>query len=1102
VLLSFILTTVFFSLYIRGRVAKYDHYYFEAVLQSSTEGTAQLYFDRGRGIQESDSIRVPVVNADVPQLLRFSLKPGTWRGWGLVSYDYQRLWLVPIDREASMTVRAVRIVDPAGNEVKSFNTSDISAVQQIDDLKADSDKIYIKTTCGANHPIISIRLDGPLRLPPTTWMTARLALRDVILPVASIMLVCFLLVMAANTNLVRLHVAWFKLFERVSVRICALCAIPLFLALLSIFGPFLTDTVYLYSGVAVDVGSKVMQGLPTIDPNVGATSFALGARAALDVLSGHLPLWNHYEGLGSPLLGEMQSAALFPFTWLLVLPHGQAVEQASLQLLAGIGTFLFLRKFGLGATAALAGSLLFEVNGVFAWLRNAIFNPVAFLPWLFFAVESFRASALASRALVWRMPMICVGAGMAALALYAGFPEEVYLYSLLLAAWVMFRMAGLSFRQNITLFTDLLLTVLVALALSAPLLVAFTDFMANAEVGKHSGGGFYGRTLSSCGIIQYVMPYVFGPIFSLPARLNRGIWGTGGYIGFVPIVMALAGLCIPHRRSVKIFLVVSVFIALGVTHGLPVIYPAFMALPLTKMAACPRYLNTSWIFCIIFLAALFIDRIPSLPQPALRRILRWAVASGVIIIVAAAVGAWALISDLWTSSRGNLVYMVGALLIVAVLSYSIFRAGRCASARGAAAALSCILIAEAMMSFLVPYLSYPRQGKIDDKVISFLQADIGYQRVVNTSEAGLCPNFGSYFGIPLLNYDDVPVPKRTADYIKQNLDPYANTNVFIPWWFSSDLSPEQRADRQKIFHERLSRYALAGVKYVLAGADFNSNPAFDLLSNDSYPYRLAAGQRVEISVGGEPDTPITVSAVSLLLKTYNNTSSGRLRVTICSDATTCADGLSGVGDAGDNMPLLITLDHPLQIDAKKGYTFSIEKLDGDKDVALWMYPLAPTNAMLKIAGTPVAVRDSYLPYLRLIPGSDLKPVIRSQSMTIYELPGTRDYFSADKCELKPVSHDCLDAVCSSPSKLLRLELYMRGWSAIVNGRTMPVCLSEDGTFQTVDLPAGASRIEFQYEPLGFKWALVAASAALLLIFAVFAKAFRDVIRSARACSGQ
>jgi hypothetical protein len=868
--------------------------------------------------------------------------------------------------------------------------------------------------------------------------------------------------------------------ERKSVEAYVLCAIPLFIALVSIFGPFLTDTVYLYSGVALDVGSRLLPGYPTIDPNVGFTSFALGARAALDMLSGHLPLWNHYEGLGAPLLGEMQSAALFPPTWLLALPHGQAIEQAFLQLVAGVGAFLFFRKFGLGTTAALAGSLVFEVNGVFAWLRNAIYNPVAFLPWLFFAVEDLRAAALAKWRLQQRTPMIYLGAGVAALALYAGFPEEVYLYALLLVAWVMFRMAGLSGRQNLTFVSDLLLTSLIALALSSPILLAFADFLGEAELGAHGDNDFYGVWLNSGAIIQYIMPYIYGPIFASTNQTVSGIWGsTGGYIGFVPIVLALAGLFIPHRRAVKIFLVGWVIIALGVTHGLPVVYQAFMTLPLVKAAACYRYLNPSWIFCIIFLGALFIDSIPTLPQPVLRRILGWSLACGLISISVAAVGAWPLIVESW---RGSHLYhqsfIIGSLLSVAVLSFCILGAPRCGSTRGTATIVSGVLVAEAMAWFLLPYLSYPRHGRLDDDVIAFLQANIGYQRVIGTTEAALSPNYGSYFGIPLLNYNDLPVPAITAKYIKENLDPYAYPIIFIPGW--GNLSTEQQFDRKKIFRERLSRYAQAGVKYVLASANFNLNQAFPILPDGNYPYRLTTGQRVEISAQREPTALSTVTAVSLLVGTYDNTANGHLKVTICA-AIACADGFADLGLAEDTRPLPIAFDHPVRVDAGTSYTIRIEKLDGDKDAALWMFPLASADTTTTIVGTAIAVKDKYLPDLRLASDSDVKPAHRGRSMSIYELPNTRDYFSAESCTLHVLSRDRIDASCARPSALIRLEVSTRGWSATVNSKPVPIGLS-DGVFQTIDLPTGDARVEFTYEPLGFKPAAAAAGTALLLVW--------------------
>jgi hypothetical protein len=876
-----------------------------------------------------------------------------------------------------------------------------------------------------------------------------------------------------------------KLFEWRILKIFVICAIPCFIALLSIFGPFLTDTVYLYSGAAVHVQAGGLAGFPTIDPNAGFTSFALGARAALDLLSGHLPLWNHYEGLGTPLLGEMQSAALFPPTLLLAFPHGQALEQAFLQLVAGAGSFLFFRTFGLGSRAALCGSLLFEINGVFAWLRNAIYNPVAFLPWLFFAVEGMHATARAERPLRRRLPLICVGAVMAALAVYAGLPEEVYLCSLLLMGWVAVRMVELSVQQALIFVGDLLLTGLIALALSAPLLVAFVDFLGEAALRGHSGNGFYGAWLNCGAIIQYMMPYIFGPIFASTNQTIRDIWGsTGGYIGFAPIVVALAALFSPGRRGVKIFLVGWVVVALGVTHGLPGIYQAFMTLPLVKVTASYRYLNASWIFCVIFLCALFIDRAPALPQPMSRWILIGAVACGLLSIVVAAVGAWPLVLESWRESYS---FIVGALLSVAVLSFCIVGAACLGRTGSTATVVSGILLAEAMAWFLLPYFSYPREANIDNDAISFLRANIGYQRILNTAGDGLAPNYGSYYGIPQLNYNDLPAPKATAKYIKATLDPYADKNIFIPDW------PVQNADRAAIFQERLSRYAQAGVKYVLVGADFAFTPAFAVLPAGKYAYPLVAGARVKISAQAATTEPLSVTAVSLLVGTYNNTSTGHLKVTLCAYAT-CAEGLSDVESAEDNKPLRIALSQPIRMEVGTKYTIIIEKLDGNKDVALWMFPLTSTNNGIEIIGNPTTPRDKYLPDVRFLSGTEENLVYRGRSMGIYELPNTRDYFSGPSCTFVPLSHDRINASCIRSSKLIRLELFMQGWSATVNGQPAPVGIS-DGVFQTIDLPAGDVRVRFTYEPPGFKLALVAAATSLLFVCAVLISVIRGVLAS-------
>jgi hypothetical protein len=469
---------------------------------------------------------------------------------------------------------------------------------------------------------------------------------------------------------------WTLMFRARISHFAIIAGVACVIAVLGCSGLFLADPVSFYSGVGILTRFGVMGGTPTIDPNAGSLSFALGARAAFDVLAGKLPLWNFYEGLGAPLLGEMQSAALFPPTWLLAFPHGQVIEHALLQGIGGIGAFLFFRKFGLGVTAAVAGAVLYELNGVFAWLRNAIFNPVAFLPWLLFSVECVRANALAVTSFRMRLPVICAGAVAGALALYAGFPEEVYLYAFLVGIWTVFRFWGFARSQLRDAGVDLAAIGLLSIALSAPVLVAFFGFLPDSDWGKHGGAGFYGVHLGWTETLQYFVPYVYGPIFGMPNPHVMGIWsGIGGYAGFLPLVAAFGAMFFAERRAAKIVLAVWALVCLSVTKGTPGIYEAFMILPLMKTAAVFRYLNTGWIFCEIFLAALFIDRLATLPQTVARRAVVFAVLISIAIVMVIAKFAMPLLSELWDdqSARRYLVVAAASVALLSSLAYFLTR---------------------------------------------------------------------------------------------------------------------------------------------------------------------------------------------------------------------------------------------------------------------------------------------------------------------------------------------------------------------------------------------------------------------------------------------
>jgi hypothetical protein len=859
----------------------------------------------------------------------------------------------------------------------------------------------------------------------------------------------------------------------------ALVVFPLSFFLLSALNVVKTSGLYLYNGLHYAGLPPLVSGQPTIDPNYGFTSQALGARAAQDVLSGKLPLWNPYEGLGSPLLGEMQAAALFPFTWLQVLPHGQELEQAVLQVIAGFGTLLFLRKLGLNRVSACAGAILFQFNGVFAWLRNAIYNPVAFLPWFFLVIESLYLAAAQEVAFGRRLPWAAFGGLVAALAIYAGFPEEVYLYCLLLVLWAGLRWFKLQGGQRWRFLGDLAIAALLGLALSLPALVAFVRFLPDAVLGDHGNGRLYGSILPASALLHYLLPYVYGPIFAASAP----DWGEiGGYIGLAPVLFALAALQLPGRTAIKLLLTFWIIVAVSVSHGVPGVYQAFMLLPLTKIAACFRYLNAGWIFCFVVLVALFLDEWPRADRAVARRALLLAAAVGLVAVVVSTILAWPIVLGTWSeSSTVKIFAKLSAFFLLAALA-SLTSLARLRAHEKAVGALIVLLLFEAVGNFAIPYLSYPRGGRIDEGLIHFLQRNVGFQRFVGTEGAQIAPNYGSYLGISQLNWNDLPIPRLAFDYVHENLDPFiAFGLLYLPE--SVELTDAQRVERKALFAQRYDRYARAGVKFVLSAGE----AAYPLLTENYEPLRLSAGERIELAhvpVSRE----ISVASLSVLIGTYNGAADGKLRAELCYDDD-CARGGADLASAVDNRPLVISLERPLVVPSGNAFRISFEKSDGAHPVALWMAPLAESSPDISVQHAKSTVRPRYAPVLALINAAADKTrlVYSGKNFSVFELSGVRPYFESPDCALAPVTREEVRVDCPRASRLTRLELALPGWEAQVNGTEAEIRKVDDA-FQEVDLPAGSSLVRFDYCPAGLKRSLWLAGAVLIFILAVFARA--------------
>lgn len=609
------------------------------------------------------------------------------------------------------------------------------------------------------------------------------------------------------------------------------------------------DPALLYSGLGMQVHSWLLPGTPQIEPNLGITAQALGHRSALDVLAGKVPWWNPYEGVGSPLAGEMQAASFFPPVLLLVFLDGQLPFHMLLELVGGLSTFALLRQLRVRPAIAAGAGAAFALCGTFAWLRNAAENPVAFLPLALCGVELARERASTRRRGGW----VLIGVAVALMAV-SGFPETAYIEGLFVVLWALARLPTVSGRHRARFGGILVCGGIAGLALAAPVLVAFADYLHSGYIAGHSST-IATMSLPGASSATLGFPWMFGPVFanasSSPAGATlRQMWGNiGGYLTPLVVVLALGGLLATScHRLLRLLLGLWCVVCLGRTFGVPVLDTVANAIPGGRSVAIYRYAPPTWELAGVVLAALFLEELAS-GRVGLRRACI-TVGAGTVALGAAAFAGWRVAHQLLHApdERAFLIgsFAAAALVLVACLVASVLSVLRPRWCAPAAGVLATLMVIEAIAFFGTTTLSAPKQGHLDLAPVHYLQTHLGTQRFYTLGP--LQPDYGSYFALAELDTNDLPVPKAWSRYVPRHLDANSAADVFDGEYevAPTGLSPAEALVRN------LAAYEALGVRYVLApaGMDLPKPMAAVFLSPTTWIYRLPKAAPLLVSPGG------------------------------------------------------------------------------------------------------------------------------------------------------------------------------------------------------------------------------------------------------------
>jgi hypothetical protein len=531
-----------------------------------------------------------------------------------------------------------------------------------------------------------------------------------------------------------------------------------------------------------------------------------------------------------PLLGETQAGALFPPTLLTALSDGQLYEHMLLELIAGICTYLLLRRILVTRWAASACAVAFALNGTFAWFAHAAVNPVPFLPMLLLGIERAVSATRSGRRGGWRLLALAV-----ALSLYAGFPEVAYVDGLLGVLWIGWRCGGLERRQLRRFAAKVTLGGLAGVLLAAPLLLAMSGHLSQADVGIHASGQLGGEHLPGDALPQLLMPYIYGQINADPHAV---IWTmVGGFLSTSLLLFATLGVFARGRRGLSLVMLGWGVLAFARMYGQPPLLGHVIGvLPDMSKIAFFRYGTPALELAVIVLAALGLDDLARVPEH--RRRLLWGGLGAVAVVLATGLAALPVVRNL-SAGLQHPTYLDASIawgLLVPALAAGVALLG---APRARTVVLALLLAADSLALFVVPELAAPRAVSVDLSPVAYLRRHLGEGRFFTLGP--IQPNYGSYFGLASLNINDFP-PREYAQYVHARLDGVVNPTLFVGTFGGWRPVGQPGPERELVRH--LNGYRAAGVRYVLTPAGYplpKSSRTFRLVfrSSTTLIYRLS-----------------------------------------------------------------------------------------------------------------------------------------------------------------------------------------------------------------------------------------------------------------------
>jgi hypothetical protein len=255
------------------------------------------------------------------------------------------------------------------------------------------------------------------------------------------------------------------------------------------------------------------------------------------------------------------------------------------------------------------------------------------------------------------------------------------------------------------------------------------------------------------------------------------------------------------------------------------------------------------------------------------------------------------------------------------------------------------------------------------------------------------------------------------------------------------------------------------------------NPAV-LQSNDLV---LRAGQAAETVVPMPAAfAQSAIDGIGVLI-TNSTSADGELAVRICAEQL-CRSSVEALSKSASGGFFEVHLDQPLAATPGTPLHLTFTHQGGSKPMALVVsrgetQQLQGPDGALPGRRLHVTFKDSMLTH-------GFHKAYGDSVMEIWEVPKPAPYYEVMQggpCTFATEQREDVTAVCSSPAKLRRRELYMPGWNVRKNGTAIEA-VQQDGIFQATTLPTGLSKVHYNFTPPHVEIGWAACLAGLVGLF--------------------